>query len=280
MPNVFQQIAKLASGAVNVHIYGRTGTGKQIVAAIIHQLGGRNNYPLITIDCAEYHKRDMWSKCFEAEKSLAAKAEKHVHAFLHLADRGTLILHNINYMGLGLQQKLLQVIKQATDHADVPIPLPRIITTSCCDPQTFLRHGTIKPLLFQQLSPSLFNLKPLRDCKEDLPALADYYFNYYNLSPIKQVLPKSIMQQLLDYDWPGNLYELQNTIQRYAVYNEIIFLSVKTELNRENPTVGKLRRLSTRKPETQRTRVKLRSHFIHPGFSLSSLDPKIAKSSK
>jgi DNA-binding NtrC family response regulator len=73
----------------------------------------------------------------------------------------------------------------------------------------------------------------LRNCKEDLPSLANHYFSYFGNRPKKQQLPESVMRRLLDYDWPGNLYELQNTIQRYLVYDEIIFLPARTESDKE-----------------------------------------------
>jgi DNA-binding NtrC family response regulator len=149
---------------------------------------------------------------------------------LRQARRGTLILDDINRMRPDLQAKLLRVIKPAINPAGKDSPcrtfMPRIVTTSRRDPQTFLRNGTIAAELFDRLSPVLINLKPLRKCKKDLPALANHYFSHYSNSPEKKVLPESIMRRLLNYDWPGNLYELQNTIQRYLAYDEIIFLPV------------------------------------------------------
>lgn len=228
MQNAVQQISKAASGNANVHIYGEIGTGKQVAAAMIHELSGRAAYPLITIDCAEYQKKSMWSGCLEAKKSLAVNAEKQVPEFLHQAGAGTLILDGINQMGFDLQATLLRVLKQTTNPTGACTPVPRIVTTSRLDPQILLRQGTLKPELFEHLNPELIMLKPLRDCKEDLPALANYYFCLYGNSPGKWGLPESIMQRLLDYDWPGNLYELQNTIQRYLVYDEILFIPAKT----------------------------------------------------
>jgi DNA-binding NtrC family response regulator len=236
--SVFQQINKAALKSANVHIWGETGTGKQAAAAMIHQLSDRLAYALITIDGPAHEIITTQPGSFEDKEFPDAKAEKEIQGLLRRAGEGTLILNDINLIKLDLQEKLLRVIKQAPKTAGASMPgrasIARIVTTSHRNPNIFLRNGTIKTELFEYLSPLQINLKPLRDCKEALPALANHYFRYYGNNPKKKVLPESVMQQLLNYDWPGNLYELQNTIQRYLVYDEIIFLAAKAESDKVN----------------------------------------------
>lgn len=230
--DVFQQIEKMASGTANVHIYGEIGTGKQAAAEMIHRLSGRNAYALITIDCAVHQKKSMWYRYFEDGQSIHAKAEKHIRKFFRQAGAATLIMHNINQMGFDLQDIFLRIIKQneniTVKNAPARASSRRIITTSCCDPRTLWSNGIIKLEFLEHIDPVLIKLKPLRSCKQDLPALANHYFSFLGNKAQTQHLPESIMQRLLAYDWPGNLYELQNTIQRYLVYDEITFLPVRT----------------------------------------------------
>jgi DNA-binding NtrC family response regulator len=233
--NVFQQIGKMACGTANVHIYGESGTGKLAAAVMIHKLGGRTPNPLVTIDCAMYRKKSMDTGCFEIRPSYDIEPEKYLFRSLCQAGQGTLILDGVNRMRLDLQDKFIWALKlkQNTSNASksgtAHSTTPRIVTTSRRAPESLLRNKTIKPEVFEYLNPTIFNLKPLRNCKEDLPALANHYANYFSNSPKIHELPESIMRRLLKYDWPGNLYELQNTIQRYLAYDEITFLPVKTE---------------------------------------------------
>lgn len=233
----FRHLNQVAVGNANVHICGETGTGKQIAAAMIHVLSGRSADPLITVDCAAHHKRSMRSEGIEDGQTVNAKAAKTVRRWFQLAGKGTLILDDIRQLGLDLQERLLRVIKQATGGVGgkrlVKAPYPRIITTAHLDLQACLGNGTVRAELYDHLHPVPIKLKPLRHCKQDLAELANYYFNYHGNRPQGQVLPDSIMRQLLNYDWPGNLYELQNTIQRYLAYDEIIFLNVNTDFDEE-----------------------------------------------
>jgi len=240
--NIFQQIKEVASENSTVHICGEIGTGKHFVASMIHSLSDRNRYPLFAIDCtviherrmssnAVLHERRMCSKYMEGKDRPDTKTERIVRSVFRQAGHGTLILDDINRMELDMQEKMLQVIKETANSAGeerrAHVPYPRIIMITHRSPQTLLGNGTIKFELYNHLHPVQINLKALRDCKKNIPVLANYYYNHYNNYPGNQVLPESIIQQLLDYDWPGNLYELQNTIQRYLAYGEISFLQVK-----------------------------------------------------
>ncbi len=158
--------------------------------------------------------------------------DQQIRRFSQQAGQGTLVLMDINQMGTGMQKELLLIIKHASCATGKPEAgrngPARIVTTSSCDPGLFWHNGSLIPELFECLSPTQVKLKPLRNCKENFAALANHYFGYFSNSSNKQVLPKPIMQLLLEYDWPGNLYELENTIQRYLAYDEVIFLPVRT----------------------------------------------------
>lgn len=238
MQNILQQIKKVAAGNANVHIWGEAGTGKKVAAMMIHELSNRHIYPMITLDCAMSQKSKIGFRSFKDDKFSDDETERYIRGILLQADGGTLLLNDVNRMGIEWQENLLLLLKKSTratrKRGLTDLQFPRIITTSHCDLRTFVHSGPGLSELFSLLNPMLINVKPLRHFKENLPALANYYYNYYGCSTRERILSTSVMDKLLDYDWPGDLYELQNTIQRYLVLNEIIFLPSSTELRKAN----------------------------------------------
>lgn len=233
----YHLIEKVASGNANVHICGETGTGKQVAATMVHALSGRSAYPLITVDCAAHHNRRLRCVNHKGAETPGKETPISVQSLYRQAGHGTLILDDVSRMRLDLQAELLRIRRKPPDPVEggdlVHSPHPRIVMTSYRSPQTLLRNGAIKPELYDHLHPVVIHLLALRHCKEDIPALANFYFRYYGNRRENQLLPASVITQLVDYDWPGNHYELQNTIQRYLAYDEIIFLHLESIEGRE-----------------------------------------------
>lgn len=226
-----QQLRELALGHAHVHIFGESGTGKLLAATLIHSFSERSVFPLVTIDCATHDTSSQAAAGIKAGQALDTTSTKTVRDTCRQAHWGTLILDDIDRMGSGAQAELLRSIRRSSTPVErderLEPPTVRIVLTSHDTPQALLRKRRIRPELYTRLQPESMWFGPLRHCKADILAWADFFFRYFGDRKQSQGLPQPIMQQLLEYHWPGNLFELQNTIQRYVVFNEITFLHGK-----------------------------------------------------
>ena len=228
---LLRHIVDAAADDSNVYIYGEIGTGKKIAATMIHKLSVRRMHPFVMINCGALYRNRIRPEPAKNEVMLYADAENSFRNCFSKARKGTLFLEDIGQLGPGLQSLLLQLIKETVcslgNGRSSGAPSPRIITSSHLDLHTSLRNGTLHSEIYHQLRPVLIGVDPLRKCKKDIPALANYYLNCYSKKRKPRELPEAIIRQLLAYDWPGNLYELQNTIERYLVYDQISFLHTR-----------------------------------------------------
>lgn len=201
-----------------VLIYGETGTGKELFSQSIHYCGKRKNKPFIAQNCAALPESLLESILFGTVKGSFTGALDRPGLF-EQANGGTLLLDEINSMGLTLQSKLLRVlqegyIRRVGGLKDIPIDV-RIIATTNEDPIIAIEKGTLRKDLYYRLNVISIKVPSLRERKEDLKLLCDYFIRKYNKKLNKDVwmISEHVYEHFLNYTWPGNVRELENLIE-------------------------------------------------------------------
>lgn len=201
-----------------VLVYGETGTGKELLVHAIHNASPRRNKPFIAQNCAALPESLLESILFGTVKGAFTGAETRPGLF-EIADRGTLFLDEINSMSLNLQAKLLRVIQDRNvrrigDTKTVNVDV-RIMTAVNTDPLKALREKTIRDDVFYRLSVISLRIPELRERRADIPALVEHFIRKYNSKLNKRIkgVSQDVMDFLMDYSWPGNIRELEHTIE-------------------------------------------------------------------
>lgn len=225
---------KAASSTSNVLLLGESGTGKEIFAQSIHNESYRSNEPFIAVNCAAIPRDLIESELFGYEGGAfsGAKREGNPGKF-ELAHGGTLLLDEIGEMPLELQAKLLRVLqeKKITRIGGIkPIVVDvRIIASTNKDLLEAVQKKNFREDLYYRLNVLTINLPPLRNRKEDIPLLINYFLKKYNylLGKNAKQISQEAMSKLLSYEWPGNVRELQNVLERAInmVEGEIIHIN-------------------------------------------------------
>ena len=223
MQDVLSAVEDVARGNTTVLLLGESGTGKEVFARHIHALSPRSSGPWIAVNCAALPGELLESELFGHEKgSFTGAADRHIGR-IEQADRGTLLLDEISEMPLALQAKLLRVLQERElDRVGGARPVPidvRIIATSNRDLATLVARGEFRADLYYRLSVFPICLPPLRERREDIPALATYLAEEIatRLGRPAPALTTEALAQLLSYDFPGNVRELANVLERVLV---------------------------------------------------------------
>lgn len=202
----------------SVLIYGETGCGKELFAQSIYSTGNRKDKPFIPINCAAIPDALLEGMLFGTVKGSFTGAENKKGLFEE-ADGGTILLDEINSMEPYLQSKLLRVLQDgyirplgSNKIIDVNV---RIIATLNEEPKKLIENGKLRKDFYYRLSVIRINVPPLRERKEDIPLLCDYFIKYYNLLLGRGItkIDDEIMEYFMEYDWPGNVRELKNVIE-------------------------------------------------------------------
>ncbi len=224
---ILEEIDIIANTKSSVLITGETGTGKELIAKNIHYKSSRADKPFIKLNCAAIPETLIESELFGYEKGAFTGAEKTTKGKFELADGGTLLLDEIGEMPIHMQSKLLRVLQEKeimrlggsqTISIDV-----RIIATTNRDLVEEIKNGNFREDLFYRLNVIHFHLPPLRERKEDIPLLIEYFINVYNKENGLDVqgIEDKALKMLLEYNWPGNIRELQNVIERATIYTKV-----------------------------------------------------------
>ncbi|MCL4219541.1 MAG: sigma-54 dependent transcriptional regulator, partial [Candidatus Hydrogenedentes bacterium] len=220
---VYSEIEKVASSRATVLIRGESGTGKELVARAIHYSGVRRENPFIKVNCAALSAGLLESELFGHEKGSFTGAHDRKIGRFELADSGTLLLDEISEISTELQPKLLRALQEREFErvgGTTPIKVDtRIICTSNRDLEQAVQQGEFREDLFFRLNVIPIKLPPLRERKEDLPALMDFFLRRFlqeNGRDIAGFSPE-VYPLFRAYDWPGNIRELQNVIERAVV---------------------------------------------------------------
>jgi formate hydrogenlyase transcriptional activator len=223
---VFDQIEQIASLNTTVLLQGETGTGKGVVARAIHARSLRKDRPMVTINCTALPANLIESELFGREKGAFTGASARQMGRFELADGGTIFLDEIGEMPMELQVKLLRVIQDSeferlgsprTIKVDV-----RIIAASNRKLEEEIKKGSFREDLYYRLNVFPITIPPLRNRKEDIPLLVNFFVDKFNKKIGKQVktIPTEALKALEEYDWPGNIRELESVIERATVISQ------------------------------------------------------------
>lgn len=220
---VLDSVREIAELPVTVLITGETGTGKELVAHAIHDLGCREECSFLAVNCGAFAEGVLESELFGHEKGAFTGAIARKPGIFELADRGTLFLDEIAEASHVLQTKLLRVLetKMVTRVGGTnPIRTDfRIITATNRDLGQEVAEGKFRQDLFYRLNVFPIHIPPLRRRRDDIPLLAEYYFNKFKKKynrPIEGLSAEALFF-LMDYDWPGNVRELVNIMERAVI---------------------------------------------------------------
>jgi DNA-binding NtrC family response regulator len=221
---VIAHALKAADAQVSVLITGETGTGKDILAQYIHASGPRAGKPFIAINCAAIQNTMLESELFGYEAGAFTSAERRKPGLMEVADGGILFLDEISSMSLDIQAKLLRAIEDqsfrrvgGTNLIKVDV---QILAASNRDLPRMIRENQFREDLYYRLNIVDLNLPPLRERKEDIPELVGFFLRATNMRQGKNVMEVTplAMEAMQHYDWPGNIRELSNAIERAVIF--------------------------------------------------------------
>lgn len=220
---VLRQVGQVADTNATVLILGETGTGKELIAKAIHSLSSRNKRPMIKVNCSALPENLIESELFGHEKGAFTGAFQRKQGRFELANGGTLFLDEIGEMPLDLQAKLLRVLQEGefervggveTIEVDV-----RVIAATNRNLEEQVAKGKFREDLFYRLNVfPIFNI-PLRERKEDIQPLVRHFIEKYNQKLGKHIeeIPQSVLKELEEYEFPGNIRELENLLERAVI---------------------------------------------------------------
>ena len=223
---VLDQVAIVAPTGSTVLLHGETGTGKELFARAIHNLSPRRERTFVRLNCAAIPSGLVESELFGHERGAFTGALMQKRGRFELADRGTLFLDEIGDISLELQPKLLRALQEReferlgstkTIRVDV-----RLIAATHRDLQSMIRNNQFREDLFYRLNVFPIEIPPLRERREDIPLLVHYFVLCHSRQMQKRIksVPKQAMEVLVNADWPGNIRELENFIERCVILTQ------------------------------------------------------------
>jgi len=223
MHEIFDLVETVAESDANVLIEGESGTGKELVARAIHRLSSRAGKPFLGVNCASLNENLMESELFGHVRGAFTGAVKDRMGRFEMAEGGTLFLDEVSEIGLHLQAKLLRIIQEreyqrvgetGTRKADV-----RILSATNKRLKDLIADRTFRNDLYYRLNVVSVTPPPLRERKEDIPILAEYFLCRPQENPggCRRSFSPLAMQALLEYPWPGNVRELENAVERAKI---------------------------------------------------------------
>jgi len=218
MQDVYKRIGQVASSDATVLVRGESGTGKELVVNALHHNSSRVRGPLIKVNCASIPETLLESELFGHEKGAFTNAMFRRVGRFEEANHGTLFLDEVGELAPALQAKLLRAIQERTIErlgSNVPIRVDlRLITATARNLEEAVNAGQFREDLYYRLNVVSIHLPPLRDRRQDVPALVDFFLNR-NGRPV--TITPGALHKLCAYHWPGNVRELENTVERARV---------------------------------------------------------------
>jgi len=217
---------KAAQSDITILLLGESGVGKEVFARYIHSCSQRNDKSFVAVNCCAFSESLLESELFGHEKGSFTGASDTRKGRFEAADKGTLFLDEIGDVSLDIQVKLLRVLETRKIEkigSNFPIPVDfRLICATNKDMQEEMAEGRIREDFFYRISSIAITIPPLRERREDLPELIDFFLGKAQLEMGKQIVSvqKDVMNYLLSYDYPGNIRELRNIINRLVVLSE------------------------------------------------------------
>ena len=220
MQEVYKEIGRIAAKPVTVLIRGETGTGKELVARALMRFSDRLQKPFVTVNCAAIPETLLESELFGHEKGAFTGADARRIGRFEQADKGTLFLDEIGELSMGTQAKLLRVLQEKTisrvggrENIEVDV---RVIVATHVDLEAAIAAGRFREDLFYRLNVVTLTLPPLRDRREDIPLLVQYFLKRHGAA--LQILQPAIQPEALAHlekqPWPGNVRQLENVLRK------------------------------------------------------------------
>ncbi|GAB4232323.1 MAG: sigma-54 dependent transcriptional regulator [Ekhidna sp.] len=220
---ILNKIEKVAPAKTSVLIQGESGTGKELMARAIHNISNRSEYPLIKVNCAALSADIIESELFGHEKGAFTGAVNMRRGRFELADKGTIFLDEVGELSLEIQSKLLRVLQEQEferlgSERSIKVDV-RIIAATNKNLEEAIKNGSFREDLYYRLNVFPISCPPLRERKEDIPLLVQHFLIKYE--PIIGVkldkVSPAVIKKLEKYDWPGNIRELENVIERSMI---------------------------------------------------------------
>jgi len=263
MNSLRDRLGKVASANVPVLIHGESGTGKDIIARMVHCLSPWKSGPFVKVNCPAIPGTLLESELFGYERGAFTGAYGTKPGRVEMAHRGTLFLDEISELDMSLQSKLLQLLQDGQfcrigAQADKKVEV-RIVCATNRKLEEEIENGTFRQDLFYRINVVNLFMPPLRERRNDIENLANYFLDYYNRKyncRAKAISPE-LMEVLQKYHWPGNVRELENLVKRYVILgSEDVITSdlqprdpdlLTTDINFDGPiSLKKLTRQATR----------------------------------
>lgn len=233
MESLVNMAGRVATSKATILIQGESGTGKELFARLIHQISPRSGRPMLTVNCGALHENLLESELFGHERGAFTGAMVRRIGRFEEADGGTLFLDEIGELSSAVQVKLLRFLQERefqrlggnqTLHADV-----RIISATNRDLEARVKEGAFREDLFYRLNVVMMKVPSLRDRKEDIPPLVDHFLDKYAEENGKEIegVSSEAKDLLIKYDYPGNVRELENIIERAVVISRDAVISVE-----------------------------------------------------
>jgi len=238
MRRVLEMVSQIARTDSTILIHGESGTGKELIAKAIHLASERKNKPFLAINCAALPETLLESNLFGHEKGAFTGAIRSTKGLFTQAHEGTIFLDEIGDLPLSIQAKLLRVLQERNFYplgSEKPVEVDvRVIVATNKDLEDLVKQGLFREDLFYRIHVIPISLPPLRERKEDIPPLVDHFLKKFGQQMKKEVkgLTPMAMQRLMLHEWPGNIRELENTLefavamaQQDTVTEDLIFQS-------------------------------------------------------
>jgi len=223
LKNVFEIVERVSKTPATVLITGESGTGKELVANIIHKKSDRKNQPFVSINCASIPETLLENELFGHKKGAFTDATSDYIGKIGAARNGFLFLDEIGEMPQSIQPKLLRFLQYksyeplgSTESFSADV---RIIAATNKDLMSMVAHGKFREDLYYRLNVIPINLPPLRERREDIIDIANYFISTYNKKYEKNILGISdeAKNMMLNYEWKGNVRELQNVVEKAVI---------------------------------------------------------------
>jgi DNA-binding NtrC family response regulator len=236
MKRVYGLVERVADSPSTVLLTGESGTGKELVARALHSQSSRKNGPFVTVNCGAIPETLFESELFGHEKGAFTGAATAKPGKFELADGGTLFLDEVGELGRDMQVKLLRALQERSiDRVGGTRPVRvevRVVAATNVDLQALVASGQFRDDLYYRLAVVPIRLPPLRERREDIPLLVQHFVRRFNerLGMNVQTIDDDVMDALVQWSWPGNIRELENTIERG------VLLAEDGRLSRDIPT--------------------------------------------
>lgn len=226
MSNLMKMIERVAPSTANILVLGESGTGKELIAKAVHEKSNRRSKPFVAINCGALRETLLESELFGHEKGSFTGAYNRKIGLAEAASGGTLFLDEIGELSQGIQAKLLRFLQEGEIYrvgGKDPIRVDiRLISATNRDLEKEVSLGHFREDLFYRINTIVVSAPPLRRRKEDIPALITHFLNSSQSSyvPRGRTVSDEAMKCMMNYEWPGNIRELQNVCERLQILSE------------------------------------------------------------